>query len=79
MTFFFFSKHSMRGALNSIYDPLNNFGLIISFFLGNYMNWLDQAKVQIIVPIIFMILMFFIPESPEYLTNRNKVKVGIFN
>lgn len=66
----------MRGALNSLYDPLNNLGIILSFFLANYMDWLDQVKVQLIVPIIFMVAMFFLPESPEYLTNRNKKKVA---
>ncbi|XP_055296382.1 facilitated trehalose transporter Tret1-like isoform X2 [Sitodiplosis mosellana] len=71
------SHDSMRGALNSLYDPMNNLGIIISFFLGNNLNWLDQVTAQLIAPIIFMIIMFLIPESPEYLTNRNKDKRAI--
>lgn len=71
-----FFQLSIRGALNSIYDPLCNSGTIISFFLGNYLNWVDQVKAQLVVPIIFMIAMCLLPESPEYLTNRNKEKVN---
>lgn len=36
---------------------------------------MDQAKAQLIVPIIFMIAMFLLPESPEYWLSRNKEKV----
>ncbi|XP_031623102.1 uncharacterized protein LOC116340647 [Contarinia nasturtii] len=71
------SHDNIRGALNSIYDPSSNLGMIFSFFLGNFLNWLDQAKAQVIVPIIFMIIMFLLPESPEYLKNRNKEKRAI--
>ena len=68
----------MRGALNSIYDPLNNSGLIISFFLGNYLSCMDQAKTLLVGPIIFIGIMFLLPESPEFLENKNKKKVLTF-
>lgn len=69
----------VRGALNSVYDPSYNTGTIVSFFLGNYFNCLDQVKVQLIVPVIFMVLMFFLPETPDYLIKRSKEKVIICN
>lgn len=71
---------SVRGALNSLFDPFNNIGIILSFFLGNYLSCLDQAKLQLIVPAIFLIVMFFIPETPEYWAKRNNAKVfGIWD
>lgn len=66
---------SVRGALNSLFDPLNNLGCVVSFFLGNWLSWLDQAKVQLIAPIIAIIILFLLPESPAYLTIQNKEKV----
>lgn len=71
-----FSFLSVRGALNSLYDPSYNCGVIISFFLGNFLSGLDHAKASLIGPVIFMIIMFLLPESPEYWSNRNKAKVN---
>lgn len=68
---------SVRGALNSIWDPFNNSGIIISYLLGNYFNFVDQAKMQLIIPIIFMIVAFFLPESPEFWARKNNEKVMI--
>ncbi|XP_055296383.1 facilitated trehalose transporter Tret1-like [Sitodiplosis mosellana] len=68
------SYDGVRGALNSLYDPSFNLGIIISFALGNYLSCLDQAKVQLIIPLIFMLAMFLLPESPEYWSNRNNEK-----
>lgn len=69
-------KLSVRGALNSLFDPSYNIGIISSFFLGNYLNSLDQAKAQLVVPAIFMVLMFVFPETPEFWTNKNKTNVS---
>lgn len=72
------SNDNVRAALNSFYDIANNLGTIISFLLGNLLNWRDQAKLQIIVPIIFIICMFLLPESPEHWIKRRKEKVYIY-
>lgn len=72
-----FSFHRVRGALNSLYDPLYNFGVIISFYLGNLLSCLDHARAQLIGPAIFCLFMFLLPESPEYWSNRNKEKVMV--
>lgn len=69
------SSDNVRGALNSLYDLFSNSGTIISFFLGNYLSMLDQVKTQLIVPIIFLIVMYFLPESPEYWVRNRKEKV----
>ncbi|XP_031623912.1 facilitated trehalose transporter Tret1-like [Contarinia nasturtii] len=68
------SHYEVRAFMNSMYDPSYNFGVIISFFMGNYLSCIDQAKTLLIGPIIFITIMFLLPESPEYLSNRNKQK-----
>lgn len=67
---------SVRGALNSLYDPMNNLGIIVSFFLGKYLNCLDQARVQLFMPLVFIVVIFFLPESPEFWIKKNKHEVS---
>ena len=67
----------VRGTLNALFDPFCNTGIIVSFGLGSYLNWRDQAMTQLIAPVIAIIILFFLPESPEYWTNRNKEKVKL--
>lgn len=49
----------------------------MSYFLGSHLNLVDQAKVQLILPAIFMILQFVLHESPEYHIKRKNEKVCV--
>ncbi|XP_055306806.1 facilitated trehalose transporter Tret1-like, partial [Sitodiplosis mosellana] len=71
------SDDKVRGSLNALFDLFSNTGVILSFSLGNYLSWMDQAKVQLIPPTIAIIILFFLPESPEYWIKRNKEKRAI--
>lgn len=68
-------EFSVRGALNSMYDPFNNSGIIISYLLGNYLNCVDQAKMQLIPLVIFIVVAFLLPESPEFMVQMDKAEV----
>lgn len=68
-------QYRVRGALNSIYDPSYNTGIIFAFVLGNYSDYNDQAKFQLILPIIFILILTQLPESPEYLRKQQNDKV----
>lgn len=67
---------SVRGSLISIYDPTFNLGTFVSFMLGNYLSCMAQVKIQLIPQLIFLIALFFLPESPEFLRARNKKHVN---
>lgn len=69
------SFDSVRGSLISFYDPLFNLGTFVSFVLGNYLSCMTQVKVQLIPQLIFLIVLFFLPESPVFLQARNKKDV----
>lgn len=60
-----------------MYDPLFNSGMLFSFLLGNYFDYIDQAKIQLILPVIFVLVLFCIPESPEYYIKRDNKLVNI--
>lgn len=62
-----------------MFDPLNNFGVFVSFLLGSYLSYREQAKLQLVVPIIFIFIMIIFPESPVYLSSNNKEKVRHLN
>lgn len=66
---------SVRGSLNSIMDPAMNSGVMLSFLLGKYLNVVDQAKFLLIVPVVFVALAVFMPQTPDYWVQRNKRKV----
>lgn len=73
---FFCLYWRVRGALNSLYDPSFNLGIISTFIVGRLLPCMTQAKIQLIPTAIFAIALFFLPESPEHLRNRNKRKVN---
>lgn len=70
-----FNIFRVRGVLNALFDVMKNSGLICSFLMGNYLNGVDQAKMQIIPISIFIIILFFLPDTPEYWINRNYQQV----
>lgn len=45
--------------------------MVVSYFLGNQLNLLDQAKVQLILPLLFMSAQFMLHESPQFWMKRN--------
>lgn len=69
--FLLFILLSVRGLLNSIYDASYNTGVVISFFLGSHLNLLDQAKAQLILPVLFISAQFMLHESPLFWMKRN--------
>lgn len=59
----------------SLFDPSYNAGIVVSYFLGSHLTLVDQAKIQLILPTIFLFAQFVLEESPEYYAKRNNEKV----
>lgn len=66
---------SIRGSLNSLTDPSYNIGQLFGYVLANYFDYADQAKVHLLLPVIFMIVFIKIPDSPQYLISTERLKV----
>lgn len=58
-----------------MYDPSYNIGMLLSFYIGNHWDCVDQIKMQLITPIIFILVLLFLPESPEHHIKQNNEKV----
>lgn len=61
-----------------------NLGTVMAFLLGNYFDYVAQAKFHLILSVLYVILFARIPESPQHLINvqRQKVRKGendVFN
>lgn len=69
------SNFSIRGSLNSIIDPSFNLDMLSGFVIANYFDYVTQAKLLLILPIVFVMLFARIPESPQYLMSIQKLKV----
>ncbi|XP_065556827.1 facilitated trehalose transporter Tret1-like isoform X2 [Artemia franciscana] len=56
-----------RGLLGSGYQLLVVTGLLLGYFIGAFVTWWWLSIISAIIPLMFMIAMMFVPESPVYL------------
>uniref|UniRef100_T1JHA6 Major facilitator superfamily (MFS) profile domain-containing protein n=1 Tax=Strigamia maritima TaxID=126957 RepID=T1JHA6_STRMM len=63
----------IRGVLGSFFQLFINFGILIAYTVGSYVPWTYLAVYSAILPIIFMILMSFMPESPVWLLRNDNI------
>lgn len=55
-------------------DPAFNIGTLLSFVLAHYFDYVTQAKFHLILPIAFVVLFARVPQSPQHLVNKQKLK-----
>ncbi|CAL8125629.1 unnamed protein product [Orchesella dallaii] len=63
---------SVRGGLGSLFDMLLSTGMLYIYALGVLLPWRYQAIACSVIPVAFHVIMYFVPESPRYLIQRNK-------
>ncbi|CAG7785042.1 unnamed protein product [Allacma fusca] len=64
----------IRGALGCGYDLMITIGILYIFLIGTYTTWRIQALSCAIIPAAFHCFMFFVPESPRLLVEKNKTE-----
>lgn len=52
-----------------------NFGILISFIVGNYLDFISIAGVHIAFPGLFLITFIFFPDTPYHFMKLNEEKV----
>lgn len=68
------SQDSVRGSLGSFFILSCNFGMLLMYVAGNVFDYFLTPKLMIILPISFVILFSFFPETPIYLLRNNKIQ-----
>lgn len=66
------SENSIRGSMLSLYQVLLNIGVLFVFTLGNYTSLLTLNIVCGVIPILYSIGFFALPESPIILLQQNR-------
>lgn len=71
------AEDSVRGSLGSLLVLNCNIGILIAFVLGNYLSYTTGVIVLASLPILFLIVFPFFPESPQYLMKSGNEEVII--
>lgn len=66
------SSDKYRGALLIMFIIMNKAGYVYSFALAPYLSYTAMAWVSMVPPIIFLLVSFWLPESPYYLIGKNR-------
>lgn len=68
---------SVRGIVNAMGFFIGSLGSLIGFIIALYCDFRMQAVYALSVPVLFMLMFSFVPESPAYLYKKNKIAASI--
>ncbi|XP_055858505.1 facilitated trehalose transporter Tret1 isoform X2 [Episyrphus balteatus] len=66
------TEDRVRGTIGSFLVLSCNFGILIVFVLGNFLSYKAVPLILATLPVIFLIGVIFLPETPQYLMKSNK-------
>ncbi|XP_052750009.1 facilitated trehalose transporter Tret1-2 homolog isoform X2 [Galleria mellonella] len=66
------AQDSIRGTLGSYFQLMITIGILFAYAVGSYTSVLAFNILCTIIPIIFGIIFFFMPESPNYLVVKGQ-------
>lgn len=61
---------SIRGALGSFFQLFLTVGILLVYVIGAYIDWRVLSGLCAIPPVVLLVGMFFLPESPTYLLKK---------
>ncbi|KAJ6640243.1 Facilitated trehalose transporter Tret1 [Pseudolycoriella hygida] len=67
-----YAETSIRGLLGTCFQLFLTIGILLVFVVGAVTTWVNLSWVCGVVPILFIIGMFFVPESPSWLVKRDR-------
>lgn len=65
-----YAEAKIRGQLGTCFQLFLTIGILICYVLGELVAWDTLSKVCGIIPIVFVCLVFLLPESPVYLLKK---------
>ncbi|KAF6199163.1 hypothetical protein GE061_007188 [Apolygus lucorum] len=63
---------NVRGTLMTLCTFQVNVGVLLSNVLGNNLSYKAFNSIFIVLPIVYTLLIFFLPESPHFLVDRSR-------
>lgn len=64
------AETSLRGALGAFFQLFLTVGILFIYVAGALVNWVSLSIISAIFPLLLMICVFFIPDSPIYLVKQ---------
>ncbi|GLV41627.1 uncharacterized protein CBL_06856 [Carabus blaptoides fortunei] len=62
----------LRGMLSATSSMTIIFGVMTQFLLGTFLNWRTVALLNVIIPLLAVVLLFIVPESPHWLILKDR-------
>lgn len=75
---YIFKFYSVRGTLGSLLMVCGNFGILIAFIAGHFLEFVPVAGVHIAFPALFVITLVLFPDTPYHFINFNQEEVTIY-
>lgn len=69
------SDFSVRGRLGSVFPVARNIGILLSNIAAAFVDYEHRPCIFIAFPIIFFILVNFLPSTPEYYLQSGHIVV----
>ncbi|XP_067009671.1 facilitated trehalose transporter Tret1 [Anabrus simplex] len=68
------SIDQVRGVLGTFVTILCNSGIAVAYVLGSVLTYEEVCYVNVSLPVIFIALFFWLPETPKYLVYSGKIE-----
>lgn len=68
------SETRIRGQLATIFMNARNFGILIAFTLGSYVDYITSSLFFTGITIIFLVAIWFVPSTPQYFLQKNRIE-----
>lgn len=68
-----YAETSIRGLLGTCFQLFLTIGILIVYVVGALTSWVNLSIVCGVVPVLFVIGMFFVPESPTWLVKNVRI------
>lgn len=67
----------LRGMLSALASVSISFGVLFQYTLGSFVTWQLLAALSTTIPVLALILMFLMPETPNFLVAKSKPEKAV--
>ncbi|CAG9793504.1 unnamed protein product [Diatraea saccharalis] len=71
------SDPSLRGILTTLTNSFTSTGIFMAYLLGSVLPWRQAALAALSIPLITMVLVLFVPETPVWLLSKGRQKQAL--
>lgn len=64
----------VRGALGLLPTAFGNTGILLAYLVGTYLDWSQLAYFGAVLPLPFLLLMIFTPETPRWYVTKGRAE-----